>query len=81
MAKINSVLGPLDTSKMGFTLAHEHIISSGPGVYYDYPELLGPNPMERVVEALKITKKGGVDTICDLTTTDLGRDVKFLAEA
>ncbi len=81
MAKINSVLGPLDTSKMGFTLAHEHIISSGPGIYNDYPELLGANPMERVVDGLKITKKGGVDTICDLTTTDLGRDVKFLAEA
>lgn len=80
MAVINSVLGPLDTSRLGFTLMHEHVMSSTAGAYRDYPELLGENPVEKGVEALKKAKEGGVDTIVDMTTLDLGRDVTYLAE-
>jgi phosphotriesterase-related protein len=82
MTTINSVLGPLDTTNLGFTLMHEHIIDTEGGLLFrDYPELLGANPMERVVKELKKVKEGGVDTIVDATTLDLGRDVGFLAEA
>ena len=81
MTTINSVLGPLDTASLGFTLMHEHIISTSAGVSRDYPELLGARLMERVVGDLKRAKEGGVDTIVDATTIDLGRDVDLLAEA
>jgi len=81
MTTINSVLGPLDTASLGFTLMHEHIIEAEDGVFRDYPELLGANPMKRVVNELKKVKEGGVDTIVDASTLDLGRDVGFLAEA
>lgn len=81
MAKIQSVCGPLDTSDMGFTLMHEHILVGAAGVYADYPEFFGPDPMERVVEALKTARAGGVDTIVDATTLDLGRDIRLLYEA
>ena len=81
MAVIQSVLGPLDTQDLGFTLAHEHITVTAPGVYQNYPELLGDKPMDWVVEALKEIKSGGVDTIVDATTLDLGRDVNLLREA
>ncbi len=81
MTTINSVLGPLDTASLGFTLMHEHIMVASAGVFQDYPELLGANLMERVVGDLKKAKEGGVDTIVDATTLDLGRNVGLLAEA
>lgn len=81
MANVNSVLGPLDTANLGFTLMHEHILVAAAGVYQDYPELLGPNLMDRAVEGLKKAKAGGVDTIVDATTLDLGRNIHLLTEA
>jgi phosphotriesterase-related protein len=79
MSMINSVLGPIDTGKLGFTLMHEHVISNGP-VAHNFPELFGPRYLERIVEKIAEAKKGGVDTIIDATTFDLGRDVNILAE-
>ncbi len=81
MAVINSVLGPLNTAKLGFTLMHEHIMVASAGVLQDYPELLGTDLMECVVDDLKKTKENGIDTIVDATTLDLGRDINLLAEA
>lgn len=81
MATINSVLGPLDTANLGFTLMHEHIMVGPAGGLANYPELLGDNPVERLVDDLKKAKEGGVDTIVDATTLDLGRSVELLAEA
>lgn len=81
MTTIHSVLGPLETGDLGFTLAHEHLMVSGTGIYQDYPELLGEDRLERVVKGLKETKDGGVDTIVDATTLDLGRDINLLVEA
>ena len=39
MATINSVLGPLDTEELGFTLPHEHLIDSSAGIRDTYYEL------------------------------------------
>ncbi len=80
MATINSVLGPLDTASLGFTLMHEHVMTAPAGVFRDYPELLGDNLMERVVDDLRKAKAGGVDTIVDAATLDLGRNIGLLAE-
>lgn len=81
MTTINSVLGPLDSAELGFTLMHEHVMCGFAGVLPNYPELLGDNMMEVAVDDLKKAKAGGVDTIVDATTLDLGRDIKLLAEA
>ena len=81
MTTINSVLGPLDTANLGFTLMHEHLIVASAGIPQDYPELLGPSYMERIVQGLVQAKEGGIDTIVDTTTLDLGRDVTIMAEA
>jgi phosphotriesterase-related protein len=81
MATVNTVLGPIDTKDLGFTLMHEHILVGFAGVHQDYPELLGDDPLGRAVEKLKKAKEGGVNTIVDATTTDLGRDINFIAEA
>jgi len=82
MAKINTVLGEIDSKDMGFTLSHEHLISAFSGIYRDFSSLMGSgNLMDRVVADLQQAKEGGVGTIIDATTPDLGRDIEFIAEA
>ena len=81
MTSINTVLGPMESADLGFTLMHEHLLVAAPGVYQDYPELVGENLLDRAVEALNKAKAGGVDTVLDATTLDLGRNVELMAEA
>ena len=79
MSKINTVLGPINTDALGFTLMHEHVVSSAAGMSQIYPEFLDSVFMANAVERLIKIKKDGIDTIVDATTTDLGRDVSALA--
>ncbi len=79
MSIVNAVLGPLDTKDLGFTLMHEHVMSQG-FVAQNYPELFGKGFMGRIITGVTEAEKGGVDTIVDATTFDLGRDVSILAE-
>ncbi len=81
MATINSVLGPLDTADIGFTIMHEHLVVASTGITQNYPELLVANFMDRIAGGLTRAKEGGVDTVVDATTFDLGRDVNVLARA
>ena len=81
MAKVNTVLGPINTKDLGFTLAHEHLITAFHGAIKEFPELFMPNVLQYVVAGLKRTKAAGVDTVVDMTTVDLGRDVDFMKEA
>lgn len=81
MPKINSVLGPIDAEKLGFTLTHEHLMLAFHGALVEYPEFLVGNPFEQIIRRLKEAKEGGVDTIVDMTTNDEGRDVNLIAEA
>jgi phosphotriesterase-related protein len=81
MVTVNSVLGLIDTDKLGFTLMHEHLMVSSAGIPQVYDRLLGDDYMERIVQELKKAKAGGIDTIVDATTFDLGRDVTVMAEA
>jgi len=80
MTVVESVLGPLDSSKLGFTLMHEHIIGAAAGIPQAYPELLGKGYVDRIVGELKQVKQAGINTIIDATTFDLGRDGSLLAE-
>ena len=82
MATVNSVLGPLDTADLGFTLPHEHVVVATAGIRQTFPELYGDfdRLAEQSVLTLKEAREGGVRTIIDLSTMDLGRDVSFLAE-
>ena len=81
MTKINSVLGPLDTADLGFTLSHDHIILSSAGIRQVYPEWLDRAQITKdAIEHLTECKAEGVDTLVDVTTLDLGRDVEVLAE-
>ena len=79
MATINSVLGPLDTADLGFTLSHEHVISTSAGIQYVYPEFIDREGTIRVgITDLREAYDEGLRTIVDVTTIDLGRDIRLL---
>ena len=79
MASVNTVLGPVDSDDLGFTLSHEHIILSAAGVRHTYPELVDREGIiEDGIVALREAYDEGVRTIIDVTTFDLGRDVEVM---
>lgn len=81
MATIPAVTGPLDTANLGFTLMHEHIITRSPGLFEAWPHLWDRGKeIERAVGLLRKAKDAGIDSMIDLTTIDLGRDVAFVRE-
>jgi len=79
MPNINTATGPVDASSLGFTLSHEHTFVGGGGLWHAYPNLFDWQETERLVlDEFRAAKAGGVDTIIDLSTPDLGRDVAFV---
>ena len=82
MATINSVLGPIDSSDLGFTLPHEHVLTSTAGFKNTYPELLDRElALKLAVDLLTEARGEGVQTIVDCTTHDLDRDVTLMEAA
>lgn len=76
MSTVNSVLGPIDTSDMGVTLSHEHVLITSAGIQTTFPEFVPRD--EAISEGIRLFKdayEGGLRTIFDLTTHDLGRDI------
>ena len=83
MATLNSVLGPIDTSELGFTLSHEHVPVSSAGIQQVYPEFIDRQGgvEQGVVELKRAYDEGGVRSIMDVTTLDLGRDIRAMEQA
>lgn len=79
---VNTVLGPVDAARLGFTLSHEHVCAASPGVWQAWPELFGGRAqfVKIAVDQLKRAKDEGVDSVVDVTTVDLGRDIRLLEE-
>jgi phosphotriesterase-related protein len=79
---VQTVLGPIDTAKLGFTQSHEHVCSTSAGFWGAWPELFGGRAafVKATVEKLKSYKAGGLDSFIDLTTLDLGRDIRLIEE-
>ena len=66
---------------MGFTLGHEHSISSTADGPSTFPELIDRQAtIERAVRDLTQAREEGVVTVMDPTTHDQGRDVAALEE-
>jgi len=74
MSTVNTVLGPVEASDLGFTLSHEHVLLSAAGMSQTYPGFIDHRAVaaEGIVE-LKAAYDEGVRTIVDVTTFDLGR--------
>ena len=81
MATVNTVLGPVDTSELGFTLSHEHIMTGAAGMRHTYPEFAD---YQGVIEDAVVTLRGayeeGLRTMIDMSTFDIGRNIEMLAE-
>lgn len=82
MPAIATVLGNLDTSKMGFTLVHEHVLITSAGLKDVYPEFIPRDAaIAEAIRRLTEAKAEGISTIVDLTTMDLGRDIRVIEAA
>ena len=81
MTTVNTVSGPIDTNELGFTLMHEHVMVSAPGMFRQFPDLFGPDDrVQRAIDTFKRAKAAGVDSIVDATTYDLGKDPQLLRD-
>jgi len=76
-----TVQGALNASGLGFTLPHEHI-ADAPDVLDRWPKAWGGRAglIAKAVDRLKLIRAAGISTVVDLTTYDVGRDVRFLEE-
>ncbi len=78
---VNSVLGPLDVANLGFTLSHEHVLVASAGIQQIYPEFIDrQGTIEAAATALQEASAEGLRTIVEVTTIDLGRDIRLLEE-
>jgi phosphotriesterase-related protein len=79
---VNTVSGTIEPDELGFTLMHEHVHTASPGVREAYPHTYDRDAaMERALVQLRRAKDAGVKTIVEPATIDLGRDVRFSADA
>jgi phosphotriesterase-related protein len=80
MAMVNTVTGPVDTSELGFTLMHEHVVVKSAGVVENFPSVWNrAEEIEKAVARLRDVAARGVKTMVD-ATADQGRDIHFVAE-
>ena len=77
MPSINTALGPVEISELGFTLSHEHLLISSAGIGQIYPEFIDREAgIAEGIRQFKEAKAEGVDAVIDLSTMDLGRDIR-----
>lgn len=79
---VQTVTGAIDAATLGFTLSHEHVCAGSAGLWQAWPELFGGRLqfIKTAVDQLKQAKDEGVDSLIDVTTVDLGRDIRLLEE-
>jgi len=79
---VNTVLGPIPTTKLGLCLSHEHICTASAGIWQSWPQLMGGRDtfIRESVELLKKAKDEGLASFQDVGPIDLGRDVRLMEE-
>jgi phosphotriesterase-related protein len=79
--KVDTVLGPVEASDLGPTLAHEHLRFRDEAVADQWPTRYDTNAERTAaLEACADAKSRGIQTIFDATVLSGGRDVKWMAE-
>jgi phosphotriesterase-related protein len=80
MGKVDTVLGEIDSSKLGLTYIHEHILTLPPiwRIQLDPDYVLDSN--EKILEELRLFHMAGGRTILDATAIDYGRNVRGVLE-
>ncbi len=78
---VNSVLGPIDPSDLGFTLMHEHIVCKNSSMDQAFPDWFNrQDTLSNAISELRYAKQHGLQTIVDATPINLGRDIRLLKE-
>src|SRR5919198_4930367 len=81
MTTVETARGPIDTTELGPTLMHEHIVTRSPGVQENWPHLWDRDAILAIAERkLAALYQRGIRTIVDLTTVDLGRDIGLIVD-
>lgn len=76
MAIVPTTAGPIEAAKLGRTLAHEHLLTGPEGARAQWPHLFDRDGEVRsAIAEVRRAQAHGVETICDPTCLDLGRDV------
>jgi phosphotriesterase-related protein len=78
---VQTVLGPIDASKLGFTLTHEHVVPAdyeAPGSRKTFSSRA--ISVADAVDKLKAARDAGINTVVDLSPSEAGRDVRFSEE-
>jgi phosphotriesterase-related protein len=82
MAQVETVRGPVETSRLGATLMHEHVFILDSEVNNNYPERSWEGSRQARIDDAAETLHGivarGIDTIVDLTVLGLGRSIPNL---
>jgi phosphotriesterase-related protein len=78
---IESVQGPIDAEKLGFTLMHEHIMSVNCSMRQAFAGWVDRGAIvSRAVRSLLKAKEYGLRTIVDATPINNGRDISIIRE-
>ena len=79
---VETATGPVPVDALGFTLMHEHVFTSTPGLKKVYPQVFDKDAvLDQIVSSLVEAKQRDVATVVEPTTFDMGRDVEIVAEA
>ena len=79
MTKVNTVLGPIDSSALGYTRMHEHLLWRWPGIELDpLVDFNEQGAVKKVTQMLLALKERGVSTLVDATPLNLSRSAEFL---
>lgn len=79
MNTIETLAGPIDSSRLGVTLMHEHVFVLSPEIQQNYPDWW--DDAKRIPDAVaKLTAASdlGIDTIVDPTVLGLGRNIPLV---
>jgi phosphotriesterase-related protein len=75
MTQVQTMRGPVDASRLGRVLMHEHVFILSTEIQQNYPEDWGDETQRQddAVNRLNELKRAGIDTILDPTALGLGR--------
>jgi phosphotriesterase-related protein len=80
--KVDTALGAIDTTELGPTLMHEHIVTRSPGVMENWPHLFDrPGILAASETKMADLHQRGIRAVVDLTTVDLGRDIGLIVDS
>ena len=75
---IQTVLGPIESSKLGVTMAHEHLSVDLGSVRGDEDSVFSDSPLVR--SEMERLRSSGVNSVVEVSCIDMGRNVRALAD-